>query len=145
MKSAFLDIIGIKAKSSLICQYWCKRHWHEMHNTWAIRCKKHSDCLTAVGRVAYTSQDPWICNATLRDNIIMGGEVNEERYNKCLDACALRPDLAELSGGDQAEIGEKGVNLSGGQRARVSLARACYAGKAFPFYLPKQKNESWQF
>ena len=81
-----------------------------------------------IGRVAYTSQDPWICNATLRDNIIMGGEVDEERYNKCLDACALRPDLAELSGGDQAEIGEKGVNLSGGQRARVSLARACYAG-----------------
>lgn len=64
----------------------------------------------------------------------MGGEVNEELYNKCLDACALRPDLAELSGGDQAEIGEKGVNLSGGQRARVSLARACYAGTAL---LPK--------
>ena len=89
-----------------------------------------------IGRVAYTSQDPWICNATLRDNILMGGEVNEERYNKCLDACALRPDLAELSGGDQAEIGEKGVNLSGGQRARVSLARACYAGIALMPALP---------
>ncbi len=84
--------------------------------------------LAGAGRVAYTSQDPWICNATLRDNILMGSEVNEDRYQKCLDASALRPDLAELSGGDQAEIGEKGVNLSGGQRARVSLARACYAG-----------------
>ena len=62
----------------------------------------------------------------------MGGSFDERRYNACLDACALRPDLAELAGGDQAEIGEKGVNLSGGQRARVSLARACYAGMVWP-------------
>lgn len=75
----------------------------------------------------YTSQEPWICNATLRQNIVMGREMDGERYERCLDACALRPDIAELTGGDSAEIGEKGVNLSGGQKARVSLARACYS------------------
>jgi ABC-type multidrug transport system fused ATPase/permease subunit len=85
--------------------------------------------------VAYTCQEPWISNATLRDNITMGDDVKKELYDSCLDACALRPDIAELSGGDAAEIGEKGVNLSGGQRARVSLARACYSGDLTTFYL----------
>ena len=49
------------------------------------------------------------------------------RYDEVLTACALRPDLEMLAAGDQSEIGEKGINLSGGQRSRVALARACYA------------------
>lgn len=179
------------------------------------------------GRIGYTSQDPWICNATLRDNIVMGSNFDSDKYNKILDACALRPDLAgirplnaknrpssghapikglsstrkcfdsflgkntsfsvegqklhslcmllarqtrlkpqaltnfqprfwnfaihhcdnsvsevlscilELQSGDMAEIGEKGVNLSGGQRARVCLARACYSGQSCIFCLFK--------
>ena len=52
-----------------------------------------------------------------------------------LEACDLVPDIALLAGGDAAEIGEKGINLSGGQRARVSLARACYAGKRANLYI----------
>ncbi|KAJ1949962.1 hypothetical protein FBU59_000908, partial [Linderina macrospora] len=79
------------------------------------------------GKIAYASQQPWIMNATLRDNILFGLKYNEEFYNRVIDACALRPDLDILSAGDMTEIGEKGINLSGGQKARVSLARAVYS------------------
>ncbi|KAI3434886.1 hypothetical protein D9Q98_002940 [Chlorella vulgaris] len=79
------------------------------------------------GSTAFTQQDPWIQNATLRDNILMGAPLEDQRYQAVLEACALQPDLDMLPAGDQTEIGEKGVNLSGGQRHRVALARACYA------------------
>ena len=79
--------------------------------------------------MAYTAQDPWIQNATLKDNILMGKELDEERYQKVLECCALIQDLELLPAGDMSEIGEKGINLSGGQRHRVALARACYAGE----------------
>lgn len=79
------------------------------------------------GRIAYVSQQAWIQNATLQDNITFGRPFNKELYNKVIDACALRADLAMLPGGDQTEIGEKGINLSGGQKQRVSLARAVYS------------------
>ncbi|KAK9823545.1 hypothetical protein WJX72_003616 [[Myrmecia] bisecta] len=70
--------------------------------------------------------DPWIQNASLRDNVLMGAPLDGARYERVLAACALLPDLAMLPAGDQSEIGEKGINLSGGQRHRVALARACY-------------------
>ncbi|PRW61038.1 multidrug resistance-associated 1 isoform X8 [Chlorella sorokiniana] len=79
------------------------------------------------GRVAYTAQDPWIQNATLRDNVLLGAQLDKQRYGTVLEACALQPDLDMLPAGDETEIGEKGVNLSGGQKHRVALARACYA------------------
>ncbi|KAJ2908437.1 hypothetical protein GGI21_002887 [Coemansia aciculifera] len=66
-------------------------------------------------------------NATLRDNILFGLKYDEAFYNRVIDACALRPDLDILTTGDMTEIGEKGINLSGGQKARVSLARAVYS------------------
>eukprot|EP00216_Chloropicon_sp_CCMP2111_P001940 CAMPEP_0198246788 /NCGR_PEP_ID=MMETSP1446-20131203/46149_1 /TAXON_ID=1461542 ORGANISM="Unidentified sp, Strain CCMP2111" /NCGR_SAMPLE_ID=MMETSP1446 /ASSEMBLY_ACC=CAM_ASM_001112 /LENGTH=1394 /DNA_ID=CAMNT_0043931111 /DNA_START=581 /DNA_END=4768 /DNA_ORIENTATION=+ len=86
--------------------------------------------VSVVGSVAYTSQEPWIQNATLKQNIVIsspGGEVDEKRYEAVLDACALRPDLDVLPGGDMAEIGEKGINISGGQKHRIALARAVYS------------------
>uniref|UniRef100_A0A672VF02 Multidrug resistance-associated protein 1 n=1 Tax=Strigops habroptila TaxID=2489341 RepID=A0A672VF02_STRHB len=78
------------------------------------------------GSVAYVPQQAWVQNATLQDNIIFGREMNESRYKRVIEACALLPDIEILPAGDKTEIGEKGVNLSGGQKQRVSLARAVY-------------------
>ncbi|KAG6842469.1 hypothetical protein C0991_007599 [Blastosporella zonata] len=97
-------------------------------------------------RVAYCGQNPWLEHATIRDNIIFGAAYgfDETRYQAVLDACALVRDLEVLEAGDQTgksslsavlahtdfsylEIGEKGITLSGGQRARVALARAMYS------------------
>jgi len=78
------------------------------------------------GRVAYVPQQAWIVFDTLRNNIIFGSPMDRRRYENVLDACALRPDMAVIRGGDLCKIGERGINLSGGQKARVSLARAVY-------------------
>ncbi|KAJ2873875.1 hypothetical protein GGH93_002885 [Coemansia aciculifera] len=89
--------------------------------------RKENGDVTVCGQVAYVPQQPWIMNATLRSNILFGLKYDEAFYNRVIDACALRPDLDMLTAGDMTEIGEKGINLSGGQKARVSLARAVYA------------------
>jgi ABC-type multidrug transport system fused ATPase/permease subunit len=79
------------------------------------------------GEMAYCAQQPWIQNATLRDNILYGSPYREEWYQTVVKACSLEADLQQLPAGDSTEIGERGINLSGGQKARVALARACYA------------------
>ncbi|XP_025906528.1 canalicular multispecific organic anion transporter 1 [Nothoprocta perdicaria] len=79
------------------------------------------------GSLAYVPQQAWIQNATLKDNILFGSELDEARYQEVIKACALLPDLELLPAGDLTEIGEKGINLSGGQKQRVSLARAVYS------------------
>ncbi|KAF0691539.1 hypothetical protein As57867_017211, partial [Aphanomyces stellatus] len=79
------------------------------------------------GQVAYFSQQAWIQNTTVRENILFGKPYDRTKYNKVLEACALTKDLKLFSAGDRTEIGQKGVNLSGGQKARISLARACYS------------------
>ncbi|KAJ2683530.1 hypothetical protein IWW39_005444 [Coemansia spiralis] len=89
--------------------------------------RKEAGEIVVHGQVAYVPQQPWIMNATLRSNILFGLKYDEAFYNRVVDACALRPDLEMLTAGDMTEIGEKGINLSGGQKARVSLARAVYS------------------
>ncbi|KAF1315490.1 Canalicular multispecific organic anion transporter 2, partial [Globisporangium splendens] len=79
------------------------------------------------GSVAYCSQQPWIQNMTVRDNILFGHTYDRKKYEKVLDACALTEDLKSLPAGEHTEIGERGVNVSGGQKARIALARACYS------------------
>lgn len=77
--------------------------------------------------MAYIGQIPWIENATFKDNILFGLPFDEERYEKTLAACALKKDLESLSDGDKTELGINGVNLSGGQKWRVTIARAVYS------------------
>lgn len=79
------------------------------------------------GKVAYVSQVPWIVNGTVKENILFGHKYDAEFYQHVLKACALTVDLSILPKGDRTEVGEKGISLSGGQKARLSLARAVYA------------------
>jgi ABC-type multidrug transport system fused ATPase/permease subunit len=76
---------------------------------------------------AYVPQMPWIEAATIKENILFGLPFREERYRDVLYACALVKDLQTFSDGERTEIGPGGVNLSGGQKARISLARALYS------------------
>eukprot|EP00644_Phytophthora_capsici_P008365 jgi/Phyca11/114358/e_gw1.26.296.1 len=85
-----------------------------------------SGVLEIGGRIAYVSQDTWIRNATLRDNILFEQDYDAQRYAQILDASQLAMDLKALPNGDLTEIGERGINLSGGQKARVAIARAMY-------------------
>ncbi|GER44073.1 ABC transporter C family member [Striga asiatica] len=78
------------------------------------------------GSKAYVPQVPWIMSGTIRDNILLGKDYDQKRYLDVLQACALDLDISLMVGGDMAHIGEKGTNLSGGQRARLALARALY-------------------
>ncbi|SCV71041.1 BQ2448_3803 [Microbotryum intermedium] len=76
---------------------------------------------------AFVPQTAWLQNASIRANICFGLPFRASRYKQTLEACSLDSDLSILPDGDMTEIGEKGVNLSGGQKARVSLARAVYS------------------
>ena len=79
------------------------------------------------GSIAYVCQTAFIENNTLRNNILFFHPFNQDKYNKVLKISELLPDLEILKGGDMTEIGERGINLSGGQKARVSIARALYS------------------
>lgn len=70
--------------------------------------------LNVKGSIAYVPQQAWIQNATLKYNVLFGQKPNREVYEKVVEACALKPDFEILMNGDMTEIGEKGINLSGG-------------------------------
>uniref|UniRef100_A0A669BKR5 Multidrug resistance-associated protein 4 n=1 Tax=Oreochromis niloticus TaxID=8128 RepID=A0A669BKR5_ORENI len=87
---------------------------------------QESGVIKVKGELTYTSQQPWILPGTIRSNILFGKELNLKKYDRVLRACALKRDMDLLPGGDLAIVGDRGANLSGGQKARVSLARSVY-------------------
>ncbi|KAK2942132.1 Multidrug resistance-associated protein [Blattamonas nauphoetae] len=81
------------------------------------------------GGITYCPQTPWINNNTVRGNITFNAAFDEEKYWETVRVCALEPDFKVFAAGDETAIGEKGVNMSGGQKARIQLARAVYSDK----------------
>ncbi|EEB97898.1 hypothetical protein MPER_02688 [Moniliophthora perniciosa FA553] len=79
------------------------------------------------GGLAYAAQESWVQNDTIQQNILFGSPFDEERYHKVIHQCSLERDLTLFDAGDQTEVGEKGITLSGGQKARITLARAIYS------------------
>ena len=79
------------------------------------------------GNSAYVAQSPWVMNASVKENILFGHRWDPHFYDQTIRACALVDDINSLSDGDQTEVGERGISLSGGQKARLTLARAVYA------------------
>ncbi|KAB8337215.1 hypothetical protein FH972_021517 [Carpinus fangiana] len=82
--------------------------------------------VTLAASRAFCPQYAWIQNDTLKNNILFGKDYDRKWYNAVIDACALRPDLDMLPNGDQTEIGERGITVSGGQKQRLNIARAIY-------------------
>lgn len=78
------------------------------------------------GRISYSSQEAWIFAGTVKENVLFGKAYDEKRYSKVLKVCSLDRDIKLFPYGDETIVGERGVSLSGGQRARINLARAIY-------------------
>ncbi|XP_066998976.2 ATP-binding cassette sub-family C member 4 isoform X2 [Anabrus simplex] len=85
-----------------------------------------SGTMSIGGKVAYSSQEPWIFGGTVRQNILFGCPYDATKYQEVVKVCALKRDFVLLPLGDETIVGEKGITLSGGQRARINLARAVY-------------------
>ncbi|CAG9334367.1 unnamed protein product [Blepharisma stoltei] len=81
------------------------------------------------GEITYAGENPWIISGSIKDNILMGLEYSEELYHKIIKVCSLEQDLESFAHGDETVIGDRGITLSGGQKARISLARAIYTNR----------------
>lgn len=88
--------------------------------------RRSSGSLTLGASRALCSQNPWIQNTTVKENVLFGKDFNKPWYDAVIDACALVPDIAMLPNGDATEIGERGVTISGGQKQRLNIARSIY-------------------
>ena len=119
-KGEILGIIGEvgSGKSSLL---------QAMLNSLILLNPKECEGIYINGEIGYSSQIPWIQNDTIKNNILFFNEYDKEKYEEILDKCQLTYDLDNFEGKDLTEIGEKGVNLSGGQKVRISLARTVYS------------------
>jgi ABC-type bacteriocin/lantibiotic exporter with double-glycine peptidase domain len=91
-----------------------------------LKIKEGQEPVQVNGSISYVEQQSWTQNMTLRNNVLFGREFDKHKYVETMMACQLESDLRIMPAGDLTEIGEKGINLSGGQKARVSLARAVY-------------------
>ncbi|VVC32376.1 ABC transporter type 1, transmembrane domain,ABC transporter-like,P-loop containing nucleoside triphosphate [Cinara cedri] len=86
----------------------------------------HKGSISTIGVVSYASQEPWLFSGSIQHNILFNLSMDKLRYEQVIKACALENDLEQFQYGDRTIVGEKGVTLSGGQRARINLARAIY-------------------
>lgn len=82
-----------------------------------------SGSISINGRIAYASQEPWSYNDSVRNNITFGLPYESKKYNKVINVCAMKTDLQLMPYGDRTLVGERGVSLSGGQKARITLSR----------------------
>lgn len=82
--------------------------------------------ITINGSLSYAAQEPWLFDSTIRDNIVFVEDFDERRYKRVIEVCALERDFELLPKGDASIVGERGLTLSGGQKARINLARAIY-------------------
>ena len=89
--------------------------------------KVYKGHVTTCGKIAYVAQQPWVFSGTVQDNILFGQPYDMRRYNMVIEVCALNKDIEAFPDGHVTMIGERGIVLSGGQRARIGLARAVYA------------------
>ncbi|CAH3031170.1 unnamed protein product [Pocillopora meandrina] len=87
----------------------------------------HEGKISYQGKIAYAPQVPWVFSGTIRENILFGLPFDEQKFQHVVDICGLTKDFTDLVHGDLTEIGERGATLSGGQKARVGLARAVYS------------------
>ena len=78
------------------------------------------------GVVSYAAQEPWLFSGSIRQNILFGEDMDKERYRAVIKACSLTRDIELWPDGDKTVVGERGMSLSGGQKARINLARAVY-------------------
>ncbi|XP_015609770.1 probable multidrug resistance-associated protein lethal(2)03659 isoform X2 [Cephus cinctus] len=86
-----------------------------------------SGSLQVNGNIAYASQEPWLFAGSVQQNILFGRKMDQHRYDQVVKVCQLKRDFCLLPYGDRTVVGERGISLSGGQRARINLARAIYA------------------
>jgi ATP-binding cassette, subfamily C (CFTR/MRP), member 4 len=82
-----------------------------------------SGILDVRGTISYAAQEPWLFAGSIRQNILFGEAFDAKRYKEVIKVCALEKDFVQFPYGDQTVVGERGISLSGGQRARVALAR----------------------
>ncbi|XP_065808672.1 ATP-binding cassette sub-family C member 12-like [Labrus bergylta] len=117
-KGRLLGVCGNvgSGKTSLICSLLEQMHLQQ-------------GSVSVDGSIAYLSRQAWIFYGTVQDNILMGEPLDRSRYNRVISSCSLEADLRILPHGDQTMLGEQGVNLSEGQKQRISLARAVYSNR----------------